>query len=264
MLVNLLGHLKLLEPFVPAVTPIDPLTLTGNIVYLNSTTPTLAEGVALTTWLDISGNGRNAGQAVGGQKPVGRTSTNLSPNGTQLVEFNGHSKEMTGSLPGIPIDNSLGFTWYTAFRLVTLESDHFFGQYVFGTPFAGYTEIFARGSDGFGYTNDTQIGMGSNQAGAFHYSSGVALASGWQTLVLRQSPPAGALGAAQLYRNGLAIGAAKAWNTGPVTGYNLGGTSGNAGLLGGIGVALLRAGADDDDTMAGILAYIARVFGSPA
>lgn len=249
---------RLIQPYVPF--RIDPLTLTGNEVYLLSTTPTLSEGVALASWADISGNGRNAGQAAAGQRPLGRTTTNLSPNGTQLVEFNSHTKEMTGSLPATPLDNTLGFTWYCCFRCVTLESDAFFAQYLFGCVFADYSELFARGSAGFGYSDNTSHGFGSNQAGALHYSSGVALATGWQTLVLRQSPPVGATGSCELFKNGLLIGTAQPWKTAPGTGYALGGTSGNAGALSGIGVALLRSGADSATRMAGILNYFAHLF----
>jgi hypothetical protein len=120
-------------------------------------------------------------------------------------------------------------------------------QYLFGCVFADYSELFARGSAGFGYSDNTSHGFGSNQAGALHYSSGVALATGWQTLVLRQSPPVGATGSAELFKNGLLIGTAQPWKTAPGTGYALGGTSGNAGALSGIGVALLRSGADRRD-----------------
>lgn len=240
---------------------IDPASLTGNEVYLRSDQVAGVEGDPVGNWPDISGNARNAIQG-GAQRPILRTTTLLSPNGTRLIDFDVHAKEMHGALPVIPIDNTKGFTWYFFFRQNVVEaSEAFFGQFLGGCPFSNYTEIFARGSAGFGYPNNTDTGAGSNQAGGFHVSSGSPLQTGFQSVILVQTPPDGAGSKAQLYKNGAAIGLPFPWHSTPNSGYDVAGTSGNAGLLGGLGLWLLRSNADGFVLRNGIRNFFVNFFG---
>jgi len=242
------------------VETIDPVTLAGLEVYLRSDQVSGNEGDAVAAWADISGNGRDAAQATAGNKPVLRVTTNLSPNGKRLIEFNTTAKEMSGSLPGSPLSTSLGFTWYCFYRINTIGVSALVGQYVMGSTIGNYTEVFARGSAGFGYSSDTNYGFGSNQASNTHVATGTALQTGWQSLVLVQNPPTGVSGQSFLYLNGNQIGGPNPWNSSPNTSYAIGGTSGNGGLLGGMGAMLLFSRAHDAATRNAVVAFFRSFF----
>ncbi len=238
-------------------SPIDPALLPNREVDLWATTAAATgnEGDLLASWADISGNARNA-SGVAGQRPTLRKTTNLSPSGQPVVEFNAHIQEMTGVLPAIGLDRGAGFTVYTFFRINTAETaEAFFAAYLFGSPFANFSELFARGSAGFGYPRNDTYGMGTVQAGQQHISSSVVETTGWHSLIQVMSPPRGAGGSMSLYLDGNLILGPIAWDTNFNTGYNVGGTSGNAGLLGGLGRAVLFSEAHSDFTRAGVRAW---------
>lgn len=86
-----------LQDYAPAVTLPDS---TNIVLWLRGDTVSGADGDAVGTWLDWSGNTNNATQATGGLKPLLKTGNN-GINGKRVVRFDGVDDQMAGSFaPG--------------------------------------------------------------------------------------------------------------------------------------------------------------------
>lgn len=232
---------------------IDPLSLPNHELSFLSTVVAGTEGDRLAGWSELA-NARDLAQAVAGAKPVLRTTTNLSPNGSRLVEFDSQAREMTGPLPVGPMTNVRGFTLYTAFRLNAITGTAV-GQIIFYTPTGTPLGLFVNATTDWGFPLNGFPGFEATS----RYQSASATATGWQKMTLLCPAPSGS--SATLYRNGIAIATGN-WACAFGTDFKVGGYAGNGGARAGIGAVDLFTDTHSPATMLGVNAYYDSVFGT--
>lgn len=228
-------------------TATDPLTLTGLELYLRSDQVAGANGAAVSTWPDISGNSRDAGQATGANQP-----TVLDPgsaNGTKLVRFDGSNDFMEKSIGTFPA-NTNGHTFY------------FYGDWKATTNGAGCAIIFADQT-----TQRPQLILDEANPGTqagFRDQTGTRLggayATGTATWVW--TFPAGG-GTATLHRDGTEIMNFATWNwtagsAGPK--YSLGNGPGGCETKVDLGAVVWFSQTHDAATRAAVIEYLRQFF----
>lgn len=233
----------------------DPEDLDVWALYMLSPDITGADGSTSdawggAAWSNRKGVGGSAGQATAAKRPVLRKSgANISPNGTQMVEFDGANDELTGTLPGGGLGNTEGYTLFAYLKMTTVADAQ--GQLAFvssGVELASQSHSFN------GYNADFQYGANGHSAGTATESAVFgAAATGYQVLTLRFNPPptnVAAAGKMQMWKNGVELTSNpvnRRWNIDMATGYVLGGNStGNGSLAGSLGAFFLAVDALDD------------------
>jgi hypothetical protein len=222
---------------------LDPLspTISANLqLYLRGDQAQGANGAACSSWLDLSGNSRDAGQATGARQPINRDGQ--SPNGLRrMVEFDGLDDMMSGGFPfGPGVDITNGVTIYLYCNETALTTPGFNSQMAFGCGNSvSAFELYTRTSSSLGVGFPDQE-YGSN-SGNVRDSYG-ATVTGAQMLTLVFYPPASATANIKFWKNGIQLGTTQQnWQAVDIrTGYTLGNTAAvNEGFDGYVGAVLV-------------------------
>lgn len=241
---------------------LDPLSVANLQLYLLSSTQAGANGAALGTWSDLSGNARDATQATAGRKPIIRDG--FSPNGSRMIEFDGSDDEMDGTLPAggnISISTS-GLTIYIyCNETSTTTGGGFDSQMIFScgnsvSVFESYTCTSSALGAGF---NDDEYGQ-NNGSTRKNFGSTIL---GAQMLTWQYEPPAAAGAKYRFFRNGQQQGAdGTNWQATDIrTSYTVGNSGAfNEPFKGYIGAVLVYSAYHSTTTRTGIENYIRRIF----
>ena len=242
---------------------IDPLTLSP-VLYLRSDQVTGTDGSAVATWNDISGNAFHATQGTANMKPILRlTGSDISPNGTRMIDFVDSNDNMQGTLPfGPGIDITNGITIYIYCKeLSTTAGGAFSSQEIFSVANSvSAFEILTRTSTLLGVgLPDQEYGTNSGNV----WDSYGATVLGYQTLTAVFYPPASATAQFKLFKNGTQLGSTQTnWQAIDLrTGYTVGnGGSQNIAFRGTIGTVIVFAEAHDETTRLGVEDFITDFF----
>ena len=240
-----------------SVVPIDPTTLSWELLLDSRNITPITDGNALSTWPDNSGNSRNAG-SVPGFDPHYRTAAGAgkSPNSQPMVDFGAvANSQMTGSLPGGGVGNGSGFSFYAYYILDTAaKTGNGDSQILLGDDQANgfrlFGLLFQSSGDGRPALTTSTTVLGSVQAttGSSHILSCIC------------NPPAGS-GDSNLYYDGTLIGTGT-WNANPATTYLLSGNAAqNVWIRGRLAFAGFGKRADSDLTRQGVELYLRNTFG---
>ncbi len=233
--------------------PLDPAILASLELYLRGDQAQGANGAVCATWLDLSGNARDATQATAANKPINRDgqSANLL---RRMVEFDGSNDYMAGTFPfgpGISITN--GITIYVYCNETALTTGGFNTQQVFdcGNSVSAF-ELVTRTSStiGVGWP-DQEYGTAT---GNVRDSYG-ATVLGNQMLTFVCYPPASATAEIKLWKNGTQMGVTQAnWQANDIrSGYTVGNSgSANVGFDGYIGAVLVYSEAHNNATRSAV------------
>lgn len=239
---------------------IDPVSLSWLEHYARSVEATGADGSAVSAIPEISGNGRDLGQGTAGFRPTLRkTGANISPNGKQMIEFDGVNDQLTAALPAGGLDNSRGFTFYTYIKEGALTTGGFNCQHLFT---ANAFELLSRTAVADGYPAEQQYGMQGGTSGV-HRGYG-ATQLGYQVVCARWSRPAGAVtsGTMDLFIDGVQQGTGQQnWNGTMDTTLLISGNSvQNCALSGAWGADALYSDTHSDQTVRGVSAFLKAFF----
>lgn len=182
-----------------AVEMTDPLTLADLELYLLSTTPADADGAAVSTWEDSSPHNRDFTQGGSFRPLMRRTGANISPNGTEMIEFDATNDGMDGDL-GAGISTTNGYTIYLYVKLLVSDS---VSRCLFT---CGGIEIVNGTNSGFDlYPVSGQFGVQGGAVDANKRCFGVPVI-GYQLLVVRFNPPTGTgTDKIQMWTDGVAL-----------------------------------------------------------
>ena len=243
------------------LSPLDPAVLAYLQLYLRGDQAQGANGAVCATWLDLSGNARDATQGTAANKPINRDG--VSANGLRrMVEFDGVNDFMSGTFPfgpGVSITN--GVTIFVYCKENSLTTAGFNAQNVFNIANSvSVFELYTRTSSTLGVGFPDQE-YGSN-SGNVRDSYG-ATVLGNQILRLQFFPPASASAEIKLYKNGVQMGVTQLnWQANDLrTGYSVGGSaSGNETFQGYVGAALVYNYAFNNPTCRAIENYLVDYF----
>lgn len=215
-----------------------PASLSGLQVWYDATQIVSTDGTALGTWSDVSGNGRNATQATGANKPIYKTG-------------------IQNSLPVVrcgasPVQYVQAATWGTLAQPNTVV--------VVGSV----TSTFGYLVDGGDSTNRHSIARGLNTNGSMGLYAGsviegVQALSEWHTWIAVVNG-----GSSVLYRDGSSFATGNA-NTRSLAGITIGcrndGGAGNAGAD--IGEVIVYTGAMGSTDRSSLQTYLKAKWGTP-
>ncbi len=246
-----------------ATLMIDPLTLSP-VLYLRSDQVTGADGSAVATWNDISGFGRHATQATANMQPLLRlTGSDISPNGTRMIDFADSNDNMQGTFPfGPGVDISMGCSIYIYCKELSLTAGGgFSSQEIFSIANSvGVFEVLTRTSTLLGVgLPDQEYGLNSGNV----WESQGATALGYQTLTTIFYPPASASASFKFFKDGTQYGATQVnWQANDLrTGYTVGNAgSQNIAFRGTIGTVIVFNEAHDETTRQGVEDFITDFF----
>lgn len=212
----------------------------------DSRTLTGAHNDPIGSLTDVSGNSRTP-TAAGGNRGTLQVTSNTSPNGSQLVRFDGVDDTYTITTTDIPTTSGVMFT--------------------FGV------NIRAKGAAQVIWADDTDqrpqlIPEGGTSKYAFRdenggYDLSGAFAAGWQVLQYVFRPPTGGTGICEVYRNGVSKGThVWQWNEATPTGWRVSGNgAGNVMADMDLGCIIITPGNVSDATRLGLAGWVNSNFG---
>jgi uncharacterized protein (TIGR02217 family) len=240
---------------------IDPVSLSYLEFYARSVDASGTDGSSVSAVPEISGNGRDLGQATAGFRPVLRkTGANISPNGKQMIEFDGSNDQLTAVLPasGV-IPSTRGHTVFCYVKEGALSTGGFNCQHIFTV---NAFDLLTRTSTGDGYPLDQQYGMQGGTTGV-HRGYG-ATALGYQVVCARWSAPPGAVtsGTMDLFVDGVQQGSGQQnWNGSMDTLLLLSANSvQNCAFSGAWGATVWISDTLSDQTVRGVSAFLKAFF----
>jgi uncharacterized protein (TIGR02217 family) len=239
--------------------PLDPLTRADLQLYLRSDQVSGADLASVATIPDLSTFARNATQSTTANKPVLHTTgSNLTPNGTRTVVFDGVDDFVSGTFPSLA--NTNGYTVYLMVKELALTTGG--GNVQMGFASAGF-EVALRSGTFAAYPAEGDYGMRGGGLGVAPRVVFGPTGLGWQILRGVWNPPAGSgsSGNMVLYVNGVQNGSGQQW-WGDVmsTGYNISGS--NISMQAAFAACLVFTSAHDAATGARIEAFLESVLGS--
>ena len=113
----------------------SPASLLGLVAWYRAADLSLADGAAVATWTDSSGNGRDATQATGTKQPLYKTNI---INGKPVVRFDGVDDFL--NVPAIDLTGTSGLTLFVVVANITSGGDRVLFEY--STNINSFTDGF--------------------------------------------------------------------------------------------------------------------------
>ena len=235
---------------------IDPLSLSSLELYLRQDQVLGADGSAPAAWTnnrwtDLSTHSRHATVGIHGSPHLRTTGANLTPNGSQVVEFTG-----TQGLDvnfGAAISGTNGWTLIFYYKSITLSAGH--NNDLFYAQPGKFLEVCAQSNIAFnGYDRDGKPGL--DCTGVALKTFDPASSTGWHMLSYVFSPPV-ATGVVRGYLDGTLMSPTfNNWDVALEGATSIGNSPGsNSALEGTLAVAVAFSEAFSDTTRTGVEAY---------
>jgi hypothetical protein len=239
------------------VRPVDPATLSWQVLLDSRNIPTSGNGSTIHAWVDTSGFTRPAVEDIGSiALPVYRP--NSSARGLPLVDFGAvPNSQLVGVLPVTPMDTSAGFSCYAYYLDDTVDATDgggFNAQMIGGSDIAGGWRAFA-----------VLYPTASNPVPSEPQNTlntGVPATVGRHILTAVWNPPVVTTSTANLYYDGINIATSSVTIPGPNTKYLVSGNgSANIILKGRLGFFAFTNVTHSPAVRQGIEAYLLSHFG---
>lgn len=222
----------------PYVTP----TSIATYLFIDPRNFAGAHNDPVSTLTDSSGSSRSA-TAAGSLRALLQVSSNLSPNGSRLLSFDGVDDSYTFVGAMFAVGSGCMITIAGNF-LSTAAA----GAVVFSDDTDQRPQLIVE-------TNTTSKYAFRDEGHTFNFGS---FAAGWQVLQWVFRPPSGGTGVAEFYKNGVSQGTTTwNWNPNASTGFRISGNAGGAvPLKGYLGPVIITPGDVSDLTREGLRMWI--------
>ncbi len=173
---------------------LDPLSFPSLELYLRSDQIVGADGSGVAAWggahwPDLSTHARHAVAVVGATSPTLRTTgLNLTPNGTQVVQYGAVLNNLRSFMGGVAISGAAGWTFLAYYKSIVLSAGH--NNDIFYCPTGKFFEYVAQSNVAFnGYNRDGRPGFDSSIPGPALVTWDPLSTLGWHMQIVTLNPP---------------------------------------------------------------------------
>jgi hypothetical protein len=247
--------------------PIDPVTFASLELYLRSDTIIAADGSNAATWPgnvwpDSSSHARNGAVGVHTSPVLRKTGVNLTPNGTQVVDFSGATSGLQCFMGAAPISGANGWTMLAYYKSVVLDALH--ANDLFDCPTGQRFEFVANSNVAFnGYDRDNRPGFDMAPVPLQRKTFDPLATTGWHMLSVTLNPPISGAGTVVGVRDGVTLTPTfTGWNCALEGNLHPGNNAGsNSNLDGTMAALLVFSQALTGLQLAGVSRFLKGVFG---